>query len=59
VVGLFMTPIGQWKQLDRIVVECTCFLHIVLHCNPPGSNFMTLIRLGLVVQVVSALLRGN
>jgi len=24
VVGLFMTPIGQWKRLDRIMVECTC-----------------------------------
>ena len=28
VVGLFMTPIGQWKRLDRIMVECTCLLHI-------------------------------
>ena len=24
VVGLFMTPIGQWKRLDRVTVECTC-----------------------------------
>ena len=24
VVGLFMTPIGQWKRLDRVMVECTC-----------------------------------
>ena len=28
VVGLFMTPTGQWKRLDRIMVECTCLLHI-------------------------------
>jgi len=28
VVCLFMTPIGQWKRLDRVVVECTCLLHI-------------------------------
>ena len=27
-VGLFMTPIGQWKRLDRIMLECTCLLHI-------------------------------
>jgi len=30
VVGLFMTPIGQWKRLDRIMVEYTCLLHIAL-----------------------------
>ena len=29
VVGLFMTPTGQWKWLDRVMVECTCLLHIV------------------------------
>jgi len=29
VVGLFMTPLGQWKRLDRVSVECTCLLHIV------------------------------
>jgi len=29
VVGLFMTPIGQWKRLDCIMVECTCLLHTV------------------------------
>ena len=28
-VGLFMTPTGQWKRLDRVMVECTCLLHIV------------------------------
>jgi len=28
VVGLFMTPTGQWKRLDRVPVECTCLLHI-------------------------------
>jgi len=27
VVGLFMTP-RQWKRLDRVMVECTCLLHI-------------------------------
>jgi len=30
VVGLFMTPIGQCKRLDRVMVECICLLHIVL-----------------------------
>jgi len=29
VVSLFMTTIGQWKRLDRVMVECTCLLHIV------------------------------
>ena len=28
VVGLFMTPIGKWKRLDRVMVECSCLLHI-------------------------------
>ena len=28
VVGLFMTPIRQWKRLDRVMVECICLLHI-------------------------------
>jgi len=28
VVGLFMTPIRQWKRLDHIMVECKCLLHI-------------------------------
>ena len=28
VVDLFMTPIRQWKRLDRVMVECTCLLHI-------------------------------
>jgi len=56
IVGLFMTHIGQWKRLDRITVECTCLLHI----GPPQpSDFITLICSRLVVQVVSALLRGN
>jgi len=56
VVGLFMTPIGQWKRLDRVMVECTCLLHIALLWP---SNFITSICLGLVLQVVSALLRGS
>jgi len=30
VVGLFMTPTGQRKRLDRVMVECTCLLHIAL-----------------------------
>jgi len=29
VVGLSMTPVGQWKRLSRVMVECTCLLHIV------------------------------
>jgi len=28
VVSSFMTPIRQWKRLDRDMVECTCLLHI-------------------------------
>jgi len=28
VVGLFMTPTGQWKRLDRVMVECTYLVHI-------------------------------
>ena len=28
VVDLFMTPIRQWKRLDRVMVEFTCLLHI-------------------------------
>ena len=36
------------------MVECTCLLHIL-----PPSNFITSICSGLVIQVVSALLRGN
>jgi len=28
VVGLFMTPIRQWKRLDCDMVQCTCLLHI-------------------------------
>ena len=28
VVGLFMTPMRQWKRLGRIMVEYTCLLHI-------------------------------
>jgi len=27
VVGLFMTPIGQWKRLDLVMVKCKCLLH--------------------------------
>ena len=30
VVGLFMTPTGQRKRLDHVMVECTCLLHIAL-----------------------------
>ena len=29
VIGLFMTPLGQCKRLDRVMVECTCLLYIV------------------------------
>jgi len=28
-VSLFMTPTGQRNRLDRVMVECTCLLHIV------------------------------
>ena len=28
VVGLFMTPIRQWKRLERVTIECTCLLYI-------------------------------
>jgi len=28
VVGLFMTPIRQWKRLAGVTVECTCLVHI-------------------------------
>jgi len=56
VVGLFMTPIGQRKRLNRIMVDCTCLLHIA-PLQP--SNFITSICSGLVVQVVSALLHRN
>jgi len=56
VVGLFMTPIGQWKRLYRVMVECTCLLHI----GPLSpSNFITSICSGLVVRVVSASLRAS
>ena len=41
-VGLFMTPTGQWKWLDRVVVGCTCLLH-----------FMTSICSGIVEEYVS------
>jgi len=30
VVGLFMTPIGQRKRVDLVMVECTCLLRIAL-----------------------------
>jgi len=54
VVGLFMTPTRT--RLARVTVECTCLLHI----GPPQpSKFITSICSGLVVRVVSALLRGN
>ena len=28
VVGLFMADLRQWKRLGRVMVECTCLLHI-------------------------------
>ena len=28
VVGSFMTPVRQWKRLDRVMVECIFLLHI-------------------------------
>ena len=44
------------KATRRVMVECTCLLHIASNYI---SNFITSISSGLVVQVVSALLRGN
>jgi len=38
VMGLFMTPVRQWKQLDCVMVECTCLLHIG---SLKLSNFIT------------------
>ena len=30
--------IGQWKRLDRVMVECTCLAYYTsAHCNPPTS----------------------
>jgi len=38
VVGLFMTPVRQWKRLDRVMVECSAHVYYTLpHCNPPTS----------------------
>jgi len=35
VVGLFMTPLGQYKRLDRVTVECTFFRpYTSAQCNP-------------------------
>jgi len=30
IVGLFMTPTGQQKRLNLVMVECTCLLNIAL-----------------------------
>ena len=30
VVSSFMTPTGQRKRFDLVMVECTCLLHIAL-----------------------------
>jgi len=30
VVGLFMTRTGQWKRLDRVMVDCICLLHTAI-----------------------------
>ena len=35
-IGLFMTPTGQWKRLDRVMVECNVN-YTLPHCNPPNS----------------------
>jgi len=56
VVGLFVTLIRQWKRLERVTVESTYLLHIGPY---QPFNFITSICSGLVVQVVSALLRGS
>jgi len=56
VVGLSMTPTGQWKRLDRVVVECTFITHcptvtLQLHNFDLFRTYRT--------SIVSALLRGN
>jgi len=56
VVGLSVTLIRQWKRLERVTVECPYLLHIGPY---QPFNFITSICSGLVVQVVSALLRGS
>jgi len=54
VVGLFMTPIRQWKRFDRVMVLVHMF---ITHRPTVTPKFITSICSGLVVQVVSALLR--
>jgi len=54
-----MTPIGQWKRLDRVMVECTVHMFIT-HCpnvtlQLHNFDFFRTCR----IQVVSALLRGS
>jgi len=39
VVGLFMTLIGQWKRLGRVMVECTCLLRIAPTVTLQLHNF--------------------
>ena len=36
VVGLFMTPIRQWKQLDASWLRAHVY-YTLSHCNPPTS----------------------
>ena len=33
VVDLFMTPLGQWKQLDRVMVDAHVY-YTLYHLNP-------------------------
>ena len=39
VVGLFITPVRQWKRLGRVMVDCTCLLHIGPQLNLQLHNF--------------------
>ena len=74
VVGLFMTPIGQWKRLDRVMVECTTLLEssgdtLLAACNVHiNITHQTTVTLQLhnfdlfrtcCTSIVSALLRGS
>ena len=55
VVGLFDTC-DSGSRLGRVMVECTLFM---THCLRLNLQLHTSVWSGLVVYVVSALLRGN
>ena len=37
VVGLLMTPVGQWKRLDRVMGLSAHVYYTLPHCNLPTS----------------------